>query len=155
MKSHSLCGRLDWAHNYWSCKLWTFDLNNAHEYVIQCAYNIQNIYIHGYYTVVDTQRRKLLSHDARSMHTAHTASLLIRFLLLAFILNGASSFLCSILNFPFLFRHFDNTLYNLQFKNENDDTQIEFSSFHWKFSMRKLFVGWYLLRTFISVHEIS
>lgn len=93
--------------------------------------------------VVDTKRRKLLSHDARSMHMVHTASLLTRFLLLAFILNGAPSFLCSISNFSFLFRHFDNTLYNLKYKTENDDTRVEFSSFHWKFSMRKLFTNVY------------
>lgn len=30
-KLHSLCGRHDWVHNYWSCKLWTFELNDSHE----------------------------------------------------------------------------------------------------------------------------
>lgn len=117
MKSHSLCGRHDWVHNYWSCKLWTFDLNNIHMNVIRCRWGSMRI---------QQQKNISLSHDAQC---AHHILYLFLFACVFFSQLCSSISLQCLVYFMFIclfdsnfYRHFviPSIIYVL--KNENDDT---------------------------------
>lgn len=113
MKSYSLCGRRDWVHNYWSCKLWIFD--HSHERYTLCTRR---------------ERPKIsLSHDGHCIRcTPHFTSYFIR-------LFSITEVSCTIFVWLFVWFQFLPSLY-IHLKKMKTMTLIEFQcfpSFRWNF----------------------